>query len=66
MMQHKDDDYTAAGFAGCFLLYSKLSIADTTQPQPKKILAGVILSTRNSPEQFREIAWIIVELFQYV
>lgn len=21
MMQHKDDDYTAAGFAGCFLLY---------------------------------------------
>ena len=20
-MQHKDDDYTAAGFAGCFLLY---------------------------------------------
>lgn len=21
MMQHKDDDYTAAGEAGCFLLY---------------------------------------------
>lgn len=23
MMQHKDDDYTAAGEAGCFLLYKK-------------------------------------------
>ena len=21
MTQHKDDDYTAAGFAGCFFLY---------------------------------------------
>ena len=21
MMQHKDDDYATAGFAGCFLLY---------------------------------------------
>jgi len=32
----------------------------------QKILAGVISSSRSSPEQFREIARIIVELFQDV
>lgn len=61
MMQHKKNICHTSSFQ---LLEENLK--KTKKYINPKNLAGVVLSTRSPPEQFREIVWIAVELFQYI
>lgn len=65
MMQHKESVLPQPASPAAFC--HTLSFQSLALHNPSKIfLAVVILSLWSSPEQFREIVWIIVELFQGV